>query len=243
MFKILRDWNRVLVIAILSSALSGASCSLALADPPRTLIRNAALVLTMDPAVGAGDLGILENADILFEGDKIKKIGRDLKRGGARVIDATGKIVLPGFVDTHNHLWQSLIRGCATDQDLNGWLAACVFPLFGFNFLPNDVYTGVRLSTLDLISTGVTTVVDWSHAFTPRFVEENVQALGDSGLRFVLAYLGSADPAVIAHMKLVKQSLIDPNPRATFQVGSHPGTAAFFLPNLIAMSNLAKSWA
>lgn len=240
MFTTLKDWSRTLVIAILSSALSGASCSLALADPPRTLIRNAALVLTMDPNVGAGDLGILENADILLEGDKIKTIAPDLKGGGARLVDATGKIVLPGFVDTHNHLWQSLIRGCATDENLNGWLAACVFPLFGFDFLPNDVYTGVRLSTLDLINTGITTVVDWSHAFTPRFVEENVQALGDSGLRFVLAYLGSADPAVIAHMKLIKQSLIDPNPHATFQVGSHPGTAPFFLPNLIAMSDLAK---
>jgi len=213
---------------------------LALAEPPRTLIRNAALILTMDPNVGAGDLGMLENADILLEGDHIEAIGQNLAPGGAQVVDATGKIVLPGFVDTHDHLWQSLIRGCATDQDLNGWLAACVFPLSGFNFLPKDVYWGVQLSTLDLISTGVTTVVDWSHAFTPQFVEENVQALSDSGLRFVLAYRGSADPAVIAHMKRVKQTLIDPNPRATFQVGSHPGTAPFFLPDLLAMSTLAK---
>jgi 5-methylthioadenosine/S-adenosylhomocysteine deaminase len=143
-------------------------------------------------------------------------------------------------VDTHNHLWQSLIRGCATDRDLNGWLAACVFPLAGFSFLPDDVYRAVRLSTLDLISTGVTTVVDWSHAFTPQFVEENIQALSDSGLRFVFAYRGSADPAVTSHMRRVKQTLIDPNPHAIFQVGSHPGTASRFLPDLIAMSNLAK---
>jgi 5-methylthioadenosine/S-adenosylhomocysteine deaminase len=155
-------------------------------------------------------------------------------------VDATGKVVMPGFVDTHNHLWQSLIRGCGTDKDVNGWLVACVFPLAGFNFSAADAYAGVRLSTLDLISTGVTTTVDWSHAFTPKFVRGNIQALSDSGLRFIFAYRGSADPAVIDDMRLVKQTLIDPNPRATFQVGSRPGTADRFLPNLLATSNLAK---
>jgi len=240
MFRALNDWCRSLGIAIVLSTLSGFRCPLARADPPRTLIRNAALILTMDPNVGAGDLGIRENADIQIEGNKIKKIGQNLNGVGAQVVDATGKIVLPGFVDTHNHLWQSLIRGCATDEDVNGWLAACVFPLFGFNFSAADAYAGVRLSTLDLISTGVTTTVDWSHAFTPGFVRGNIAALSDSGLRFVFAYRGSADPAVMDDMRLVKRTLIDPNSLATFQVGSHPGTEPFFLPNLMAMSNLAK---
>jgi 5-methylthioadenosine/S-adenosylhomocysteine deaminase len=106
-----------------------------------------------------------------------------------------------------------------------------VFPLFGFNFTQADVYAGVRLSTLDLIATGVTTTVDWSHAFTPEFVRANIQALSDSGLRFAFAYRGSDDPAVIADMRLVK--------RAVFQVGSHPGTQSFFLPDLVAMTKLA----
>jgi 5-methylthioadenosine/S-adenosylhomocysteine deaminase len=114
-----------------------------------------------------------------------------------------------------------------------------VFPLFGFNFTQADVYAGVRLSTLDLIATGVTTTVDWSHAFTPEFVRANIQALSDSGLRFAFAYRGSDDPAVIADMRLVKRTLIDPNPRAVFQVGSHPGTQSFFLPDLVAMTKLA----
>src|SRR5262245_28778342 len=240
MLRTLNDRSRFLVFAIVLAALSSFRCPPALAASPRTLIRNAALILTMDRNVGAGDLGILENADILFEEDRIKEIGPNLHGGGAQVVDATGKIVLPGFVDTHNHLWQSLIRGCATDGDLNRWLAACVFPLSGFNFSAADAYAGVRLSTLDLISTGVTTTVDWSHAFTPGFVRGNIQALSDSGLRFVFAHLGSANPAVMDDMRLVKRTVIDPNPRATFQVGSHPGIAPFFLTNLIAMSNLAK---
>lgn len=105
-------------------------CSVSLAGSARTLIRNADLVLTMDPSVGTGDLGIIERADILIENDKIAAVGRHLRSPGARVVDATGKIVMPGFVDGHNHLWQSLIRGCGTDQDLLGWFDTCVPPLF-----------------------------------------------------------------------------------------------------------------
>jgi 5-methylthioadenosine/S-adenosylhomocysteine deaminase len=234
-----RDGTRFTAVSsvLIASALL---CPPAEADQRPTLIRNAALVLTMDATVGQGDLGIIADADVLIVGDTIAAVGKQLPRHGADVIDATGKIVMPGFVDTHNHLWQSLIRGCGANGDVNGWLAACVFPLFGFNFSQADVYAGVRLSTLDLIATGVTTTVDWSHAFTPAFVRANIQALSDSGLRFALAYRGSADPAIIADMRIVKQTLIDPNPRAVFQVGSHPGTQDFFLPGLVAMTNLAR---
>jgi 5-methylthioadenosine/S-adenosylhomocysteine deaminase len=194
----------------------------------------------MDPAIGKGELGIIEKADVLLAGDTIAAVGTHLSDSSAYVVDATGKLVMPGFVDTHNHLWQSLIRGCGTAGDLNGWLAGCVFPLFGFNFSEATAYAGVRLSTLDLISTGVTTTVDFSHAFTPAFVRGNIRALSDSGLRFAFAYRGSADPDVIRDMRLVARTLIAPSPRATFQVGSHPGTADRFLPNLLAMSKLAR---
>jgi 5-methylthioadenosine/S-adenosylhomocysteine deaminase len=194
----------------------------------------------MDPTEGQGDLGIMPGADILIVGDTIAAVGKGLSMNADDVVDATGKVVLPGFVDAHNHLWQSLIRGCGADRDVNGWLDACIFPLFGFNFSSADVYAGVRLSTLDLIGTGVTTTVDWSHAFTPGFVRANIQALSDSGLRFAFAYRGTADPAVVADMRLVKRTLIDPNPNAVFQVGSHPGMEPFFLTDLEAMSNLAR---
>ena len=187
MFNKRNERSLILVIAIVLSALNSFGCPQALADARRTLIRHAALILTMDPTVGTGELGILEDADLLFEGDTIKQVGRNLNGVGAQVMDPTGKIVLPGFVDTHDHLWQSLIRGCATGEDLNAWLAACVIPLFGFGFSAADAYAGVRLSTLDLISTGVTTTVDFSHAFTPAFARGNLKALSDTGLRFVFA--------------------------------------------------------
>ena len=210
-------------------------------DQPRTLIRNAALVLTMDPTIGAGELGVIEEADLLLVGDKIAAVGKDLREDGGRMVDATGKIVMPGFVDVHNHLWQSLIRGCQGDQELIGWLETCVFPLANSTITPSETetYAGVRLSSLDLIMTGVTTVVDWSHGFSPAFVQGNIRALQESGLRFVFAYRGTANPAVVDDIKRVKKDLIDPHPRASFQVASHPGASSRLLPHLQAMSTLA----
>ncbi|GIV97473.1 MAG: amidohydrolase [Herpetosiphonaceae bacterium] len=214
------------------------------AAPPRTLIRNASLMLTMDPNLGDGLLGQLENADILLEGDTIVAVGHNLNGEGARVIDATGKIVMPGFVDTHNHLWQSLIRGCAHDESLDEWLFQCVVP-FRAASLPvseQDAYNGVRYSTLDLIGTGVTTVVEVSHAFTPEFVRGSVRALTDSGLRFAYSYTGNSQPATIQHIRAVKEEFIDPNPLASLQVGSHPVPANFSNGNLQAMVALAKEF-
>ncbi len=220
--------------------LIGLFCRPALAGSSKTLIRNAALILTMDPAVGSGELGIIESGDILLDGDRIAQVGKNLRGSGAQVVDATGKIVMPGFVDVHNHLWQSLIRGCGTNQDLIGWLNTCVFPLSNPVIAPSEAeaYAGVRLSTLDLINAGITTTVDWSHAFTPEFVRGNIRALHDSGLRFAFAHFGTNDPVIIENMKMVKQTLIDPNPRATFQVASHPAPA--LRADLIAMAALAR---
>jgi 5-methylthioadenosine/S-adenosylhomocysteine deaminase len=103
-----------------------------------------------------------------------------------------------------------------------------------------EAYAGCRLSTLDLITTGVTTVVDWSHSFSPAFARGNIHALDESGLRFAFAYHGYANPAVVDDIKRVKKDLIDPHPRATLQVASHPGTSSRLLPHLQAMSTLAK---
>src|SRR5215510_13441662 len=157
------------------------------------LIRNASLVLTMDPNLGDGGiLGQLENADVLIVGDRIAAVGANLAGPeGVRIIDGRGMLVMPGFVDTHDHLWQSLIRGCAADDDLNGWLNRCVSPLNTSPFSETDAYAGVRLSTTGLINTGVTTAVDWSHAFNPGFVRGNLRALTDSKMRFVFAMFGA----------------------------------------------------
>ncbi|MFC0116315.1 amidohydrolase family protein [Kibdelosporangium aridum] len=198
----------------------------------RTLIRGASMVLTMDPA-----LGTLENADVLIDGDRITAVGRGVDAGRAKVIDGRGKIVMPGFVDLHTHLWQSLIRGCATDKELNGWLGGCVLPLQGSPVNGADAYAGARLSTLDAISTGVTTVTDWSHAFNADFARGNLQALADSKQRFVFAFMAGTDAWIAPEVRRVKKEL-DTNPLAHLMIGTHP--ANWNVANVEASQQLAQ---
>jgi 5-methylthioadenosine/S-adenosylhomocysteine deaminase len=148
-----------------------------------------------------------------------------------QVIDGRGMIVMPGFVDAHDHLWQSVIRGCATDADLDGWFKRCVGPLFPLDFSEADAYAAVRLSTTGLIDTGVTTVTDWAHAFNPRFVRGDLRALNDSGLRYAFAMQFRPDDPLGSAIKAAKAKFIDPNPLGALQVagqvgGNLPGAVA-----------------
>lgn len=189
-----------------------------------TLLRGADLVLTMDPGIGDGDLGTLEDgADVLLRDGTVAAVGRGLEAPrGARVVDARGMIVLPGFVDLHNHLWQSSIRGGCSTQDLNGWLASC-----NRATLPKidaaDMYRFVHLAALDALQAGVTTVVDWVHAIPFATSEQYVKALDDSGLRFV--YAMTQDAADRKLIPKVAGELLDPLPLASAQVAVHAGRA------------------
>src|SRR5215831_8660204 len=184
------------------------------------LIQNASLVLTMDPTLGAGGiLGQLENADVLIVGDQIAAVGVNLSApSGVNVIDGRGMIVMPGFVDTHDHLWQCLIRGCATDASLFGWLGRCVFPLSTSPINEADGYAGTRLAATGLINTGVTTVVDWNHNFNFGFARGSLRALNDSHLRYAFAMVPGTDDG--SDVKTAKAQFIDPNPLARLQIGA-----------------------
>ncbi|UJF18508.1 amidohydrolase family protein [Vibrio sp. SS-MA-C1-2] len=160
--------------------------------------------------------GRLYKQDIMIEDGQIVAIGKGLSSENSQIINASGKIVMPGLIDVHNHLWQSTIRGCGIDKDVKDWLPPCVFPI-SFNF--QQTYDAVTLSTLDLINTGVTTVVDWSHAYNARFVEGNIKALQDSGMRYVYTY--NLNPLNNAHAKMTKTQ-VDKDVLGSFQLASHP---------------------
>ena len=83
----------------------------------RTLIKGG-YVLTQDP-----QLGEMAGADVLIEDDKIAAVGHGLSADGARTIDATGDIVIPGFIDTHRHTWETSIRTSAPDFTLGAYFA------------------------------------------------------------------------------------------------------------------------
>ena len=122
----------------------------------RILIRNAT-VLTQDDA-----LGEMAGADVLVEGDRIAEVGRGLSADGAKVIEADGDIVIPGFVDTHRHTWETSIRTSAPDYTLGAYFGA-ILDKFAPNYRPDDVYAGNLWGALECLNAGITTLVDWSH--------------------------------------------------------------------------------
>jgi len=79
--------------------------------------------------------------DVLIEDGRIAAVGRDLGVTDAEVIDASDRIVLPGFVDTHRHLWEVALRGSAVDVDLMGYLQR-ILGEFGSRYRPEDVAAG-----------------------------------------------------------------------------------------------------
>jgi 5-methylthioadenosine/S-adenosylhomocysteine deaminase len=148
----------------------------------RILIKNA-IVLSQDPAIGE-----LPRADVLVEGDKIAAVKPDISVDGAQVIDADGDIVIPGFVDTHRHTWETSIRTSAPDYTLGAYFAA-ILDKFGPNYRPDDVYAANQWGAIESINAGITTLVDWSHIMnTPAHADAAVKGLQDTGIRSVFAF-------------------------------------------------------
>lgn len=148
----------------------------------RTLIRNADIV-SVDPTIGD-----LHGADILIEGRRIAAVGPGLAADGAAVIDATNMIAVPGFIDTHRHTWQSLLRGTAADWTLAQYFAG-VRGVMGGLYTPDDMYVANNLGALEALDNGITTLFDWSHNNnTPDHADEAVRGLKDAGIRAVFGY-------------------------------------------------------
>lgn len=147
-----------------------------------TLIKRAAVV-TMDD--GLGDLPC---GDILIVDGVIQEIASQIRHPSAEVIDADGMIAIPGFVDTHRHLWEGLIRSGLPDGTLQDYFQV-VNGKFGPAYTPPDVYAGTLLSALGALNAGVTTVLDWAHVQnTPQHTDASVQALRDAGIRAVFGF-------------------------------------------------------
>jgi cytosine/adenosine deaminase-related metal-dependent hydrolase len=115
-----------------------------------------AIIVTMDPRQR-----VLEGGSILVEGNRIAEIRRPLDKGvekAERKISAKGMAVIPGLIDTHLHLAQSLLRGCADDLPLVEWLRQRVWPIQG-SFTEEDGRASAELSMLEMIKSGTTAFV------------------------------------------------------------------------------------
>jgi 5-methylthioadenosine/S-adenosylhomocysteine deaminase len=171
----------------------------------RYVIRGGA-VMTMDG-------GEWPQADVVVEGKKIVAVGPNAGAGfGGEVIDATGRIVMPGFIDTHHHQFETALRSFLADGVLildgpgggpgPGEQAYAYYTsiLLGFApvYRPQDVYVSEVFGGLSQLDDGVTTVHDVSQIHhSPQHSDAAVQALFDTGRRAAFGYFEGAGEGVV----------------------------------------------
>jgi len=170
----------------------------------RYVIRGGS-VMTMDPNAKETEF---PQADVLIEGKKILHVGPNIHAGDAAEIDARGKIVMPGFIDTHHHQFETALRSFLANgvliDDKSGSKSAMP-NYFGFILLtfapvyrPQDVYINELFGGLSQLDDGVTTVHDVSQIHhSPQHSDAAIQALFDTGRRAAFGFFESAGAAVI----------------------------------------------
>jgi 5-methylthioadenosine/S-adenosylhomocysteine deaminase len=146
-----------------------------------SLLVRGGYLITMDP-----DTGDIPVGDVLVSGGMIAAVGTSLAApAGATELDATGMIVAPGLVDTHWHMWNTLLRSMSEGGP--GYFRLC--RSLGPAFAAEDVYLGTLLGYAEAISSGITTVHDWCHNIrTPAHAEAGLRALAQAGLRGRFSY-------------------------------------------------------
>jgi len=154
------------------------------------ILLKGGVVLTLDPQVGDFSQG-----DVLIEDGKIRQVGRSIAADGAALVDASNQIIIPGFVDTHSHSYQGLLRNILTngvlDPEYNRDIQNTLTPAYQIA----DAYAGVLVTALGFIEMGTTTIVDISQvSHTPEHSDACIQALRDSGIRAVYAYYRGQGP-------------------------------------------------
>jgi 5-methylthioadenosine/S-adenosylhomocysteine deaminase len=164
--------------------------------PGRRYVLRGGSVMSMDPAVGD-----FSKADVLIEGNKILAVGPNLN-GGA-VIDVSGRIVMPGFIDTHHHQFETAMRGWLADGVLIGdgsnspsgsrTYFENILLKFSPVYRPQDVYINELFAGLSQLDDGVTTVHDVSQIHhTAKHSDAAIQALIDTGRRAAFGFFEGA---------------------------------------------------
>lgn len=140
-------------------------------------------VITMD-----GKRREIKGGDVYIEGPEIKKIGKGLRVKAKRVIDAKNCIVIPGMINTHHHLYQTLTRNLPKVQDakLFDWLTY-LYNIWK-HVTPEGIYTSAQVGLGELLLTGCTTSSDHLYLFPEKdsknFIDTEIEAALEIGMRF-----------------------------------------------------------
>lgn len=157
----------------------------------RAVLLKDGIVLSMDPKIGD-----FEKGDILIQGKKIVSVGRNLDAPkSAVVVNASGMIVMPGFVDTHHHQFETPLRSILADGllgtagDTVSSYQKTIIGTFTPAYLPEDARLGELVASLSQMNAGVTTTVDTSQvSLTPEHTDACIAGLKESGRRVLFAY-------------------------------------------------------
>jgi 5-methylthioadenosine/S-adenosylhomocysteine deaminase len=166
---------------------------LARAQGARRVLLKGGVVLTLDPRVGD-----FAQADVLIEDGKIREVRPNIAVSSDTVvvIDAANRILIPGFVDTHSHSYQGLLRNILVSGLLNPDYNRDIQMTLTPAYQAADAYAGILVTALGMIDMGTTAVVDISQvSHTPEHSDACIRALQDSGIRAVYAYHRGAGPA------------------------------------------------
>jgi 5-methylthioadenosine/S-adenosylhomocysteine deaminase len=182
----------------------------------RRILLRGGVVLSLDPKVGD-----FEKADVLIDGKKIAQIAPTIAADGAEVVDCSGTIVMPGFITTHHHQYETIQRSIIPDGLLAGawpqetygsvvqniWTAGritdpsdpnkIIWDLGRVPYDPEDCYFSQLVACLSEITQGITTGTDTSQSnHTPEHTDAMVKGLMDSGRRMVFAYSAGINRSV-----------------------------------------------
>lgn len=160
------------------------------------VVRNA-VVVSVDP-----DIGTFDRGDVLVRNGEIVQIGADLPISDVYEIDASGMIILPGFVDTHMHLWNGIFRGLVSYYSPE----LAYFPMkhrLGPLYAPEDIFWSVQLALCEALNSGITTVHNWAHNIPgPHHADANILAHLLTGVRGRFSYGWAEGQAIDKPMDL-----------------------------------------
>ena len=169
------------------------AASLSVAQRRKTnvdLIIKGGTIVTMD-----GSRRVIENGGVAVKNGRIVAVGdtAEIERayGAREIVDATGKVVVPGLINGHTHVPMTLFRGLADDLDLQEWLTKYIFPAEAKNVTEEFVRVGARLGLAEMIRSGTTTYCDMYY-FESAIADETSKAgmrgvLGETVIDFAVA--------------------------------------------------------
>lgn len=173
----------------------------------KSFVIKDAYILSMDE-----NIGDISKGSIVVEHGEITEVGQEVAfPEGMEIIDGEDQIVMPGLIDSHWHLWTSLLKSMAGNSSENGY-----FPLttrYSRLYTPAEMELATRYAAAEAISAGITTVADYNHnAQTPDYVLAGCKALADYGMRAQVLYgtyrdMGESDPTPFEGIEQVLNEL------------------------------------